>query len=184
MTNFIILILLLACGSSEKKNHIYWKSEIDLKIADFQAKVRSDSRKAAISSIGFENEFISKPRKGLVKFSIKVFFDKDKSWIKNGYKNDYTLRHETYHFHIAELFARKLRKKVLKDNLTRMNYNEKFNVIFKNIHSDYLKFQERYDIETGFQESKEDQMKWQQKIDTELELYTKYKNPIVDIPYK
>ncbi len=150
---------------------ITWKDNFKLKWQDFKGEVNSnDSNVIAMTCTETIVENDGNSEKVSVVFlkyksfkTAKVFQPK---YIKNA------LIHEQLHFDIAELFARKLRKKI-KDLGSEFTEDE-LSIALKKIkvESDY--FQKTYDSATDFGNNLQKQKIWIFKVKTELRKYSKY----------
>ena len=92
------------------------------------------------------------------------------------------LNHEQFHFLIGELFARKLKKKILSvpKNIF-FNDRTQFEVVYKENYEANLLYQKKYDEETFYSVDKKAQINWEIKIIKELKEYHKYSNLIIDL---
>ena len=81
------------------------------------------------------------------------------------------------HFDIAELFARKLHKKMSEYKFDRDSYKKDLRKIYEDITEAKADFQNQYDKETDHSRKKEQQAEWLKKIDkmlSELKEYAAY----------
>ncbi len=91
------------------------------------------------------------------------------------------MRHELYHFKIAELFARKYRKIL---STTSPISPETHMEIKKRIMMEYQQYQEEYDVGVNYYSNKRKQKEWERKIDLELQELEDFKNPRVVVHYR
>ncbi|WP_299535492.1 hypothetical protein [Ulvibacterium sp.] len=111
--------------------------------------------------------------------SVKVqsLFHPSRSFVYNSHSNSTSLlRHEIYHFKITELFCRRakeeialkkqLSKKEIADIINKFEYRER-------------EFQKRYDYDTFHSYVFGEQKKYERKIDSLLNLLSKYEKPKV-----
>ncbi|GJM63264.1 hypothetical protein [Persicobacter diffluens] len=103
-------------------------------------------------------------------FEVVAKFYPAQSWSKYDSPNlDRLLTHELYHFHLTELYARKLRKALLeKSPSIDWKYLKKLNT--ENLNQE----QSRYDKQTSHGILLGEQLNWQNKIDSLLQQYEKY----------
>ncbi|CAM4079403.1 MULTISPECIES: hypothetical protein [Flavobacterium] len=114
--------------------------------------------------------------------TIEAFFHPSRSFVYNN-KTVYSdlLSHELYHFKITEIFARKSRKEVIftknysKDNI--QNIIQKFKL-------EEEIFQRKYDYDTHHSYIYNEQIKYQNLIDSTLTRLDKFKNPKILIHEK
>ncbi len=106
---FIFLIIFNNIYSQEDIELKYWNNQNKLKIIDFKG-VFAMGISSANTTVGIDFFNVKKYNTFGV---ITVFYKKDSFFLKNidSTKNIYLLKHEQLHFDIAELFARKIRKK-------------------------------------------------------------------------
>lgn len=84
------------------------------------------------------------------------------------------LAHESIHFHIAEVFARYLRKELL--NLSRSNDNtlDQYLALRNNYFKEASSYQDLYDRETMYGLNIKDQLRWSIHIKAELKEWEDY----------
>ena len=110
--------------------------------------------------------------------SLKVYAysRSDMSWIKNRFKSTYLLNHERYHFHISELVARMVRKKI--SYYQTPVYSESLMNMYSWFYTSQLNdLQHHYDLDTEHSTQVEEQIDWQFMIDSMLLEYAYYKSP-------
>lgn len=178
MKKYIFLLVFLgALGSAQKvfslpQDTLYWNADYKLDWSDFKSKPDTLSKYGAISNIVLKYHLSASEKA----FNVNVlcFFIKTKSWsrFKN---NDTLLLHEQGHFDIAEIFARRLRKALVK---CEFNYT----TIGKDVHNLFLinktekdKMDRLYDKETDLSRNGGMQLIWSKRIKAELEKLQAYK---------
>lgn len=109
-------------------------------------------------------------------FTITSAFNRQRSWVKNtsDAKTDAILQHEQLHFDIAELSARKLRKKLSELKLTRERYSKQIQSAYDEVIAAGEAMQKSYDEETEHGLLHEVQQAWSEKIAHALQDYTNY----------
>ena len=120
---------------------------------------------AALTSTNIKIDFGYKNE--TLQYHIRCRFDKNKSWGR--VKNDYILSHEQAHFDIAEIFARKLNKKMSEYKFDKDNYKTDLKKVYQDITREKEAFQDQYDNETDHSRKKEEQLSWLTKIKNMLE---------------
>jgi len=157
-------------------NIIKWDKDILLSWNDFKEK---KGAKVAYSAIAIKLKPLVSTTKR-IKLSIYAYFDMSKSI--TGIYDDDVLNHEQFHFLIGELFARKLKKKILSvpKNIF-FNDRTQFEVVYKENYEAYLSYQKKYDEETFYSVDKKAQINWEIKIIKELKEYHKYSSLIIDL---
>ncbi len=151
-------------------NELPWDPKRKLGGGDFKGTPPKGSELSAESGVYFKTYFDST----LKKWVVVAFFDTQESWIKPGDKNDAALiNHEQRHFDLAELFARKLRKKISelpKKDQTQNNIDK----LAKETTDEMNKEQDKHDKDTEHGTNEEKQKEWNSNIDKGLEEYKAY----------
>jgi hypothetical protein len=167
---FFIVIILFSFNNSFAQDTIYWKADYKLRWEDFQGKADSNSQFGATSNPHIRYKLSANEDS----FSVNVFcfFLKSKSWTK--LRSDTLLIHEQGHFDIAELFARKLRKKFseykFRSQFVRTDIDSIFLVNNKERHEmDLL-----YDKETDFSRNRKKQIIWGEKLKIEMDNFQEF----------
>lgn len=148
---------------SENDTLIMWSKDRKLTSNDF-VKTRLEGNKAAQSDIAID--VITRPVEGKYKNYVLVYFLKLESTIETITPD--IIRHEQFHFNIAELYGRKIRKKLVeitKGSIDKTVYKESINKIY----DEYFQYQNRYDKETNHSINKQAQINWEKKIAKELQ---------------
>lgn len=168
------LFLLLMFFKSETKNTdtlIFWQHTLTysdfLKNPDF-----SKDTITAESFVGFKCDYNYDTETNKFEYSVKAFFDPNKSWIK--INDTAVLKHEQLHFDIAELFARKLRNLLsyLKVDFT---IDEKVEGYIKKTEEEMKQYQNLFDKETFYSRNKLQEEKWRNKIQDQLKEYERFR---------
>lgn len=171
-----LILLLLASvplqlfAQTRHEELLDWDANRRLSWADYKAKPDQNSDAAAsttsilvisynISSTGFT-------------YKIECRFSKTRSW--GLHKTEYILSHEQGHFDIAEIFARKLHKKMSEYRFNKRTYQKDLDKIYEEVVKEKEKMQNDYDRETNHSINKEKQAEWLQKIRQLLEEYKNY----------
>lgn len=131
---------------------------------------QSDAAASTTTYLGVDYHFTSNG------FSYKIDsrFSKTRSW--GLYQTEYILSHEQGHFDIAEVFARKLHKKMSEYQFDRKNYQKDLKKIYEDIIEEKEETQNNYDKETRHSINKQKQYEWLEKIDQMLEEYQDWSN--------
>ena len=147
-----------------------WSAGRKLTWADYKAKPNPDSDAAASTTtyLGIDYKISS------TSFSYKIEsrFSKTRSW--GLHKTEYILSHEQGHFDIAEVFARKLHKKMSEYKFDRKTYQKDLKKIYEEVTKEKEETQNEYDRETRHSINKEKQAEWLKKIAKMLEEYKDY----------
>jgi hypothetical protein len=169
----------------EKQDRIFWTDQPVLTFGDFKA----DMKKDPMFSEDFSEDIVvlAKIRKTILvqkktvgkmaKFKVYAAMIRDKSWIKT--PNDTaSLIHEQAHYDICEIYARMLRKELVKAKSM-----DEAKEMFNRISSQEMIEQNLFDAENS---GSKDGLRpeWAEKIKRRLKEWEVYKNPVVIINLK
>lgn len=176
--SLLLIVIILNQGGLQivnKEDSICWEKGIKLAWKDFQGEpdtlttnIGTPALAGTAASIRYrltEREAIS------VKVSVE--FLKKRSWSKDT-TSLLCLMHEQLHFDIAELYARKIRKKVEELNDQEIHDIESFNKEVKDLLQERNKMNQQYDKETGHGVVDFVQERWNMKIVEELKSLEEY----------
>ncbi len=159
------------------ENKIAWHENNQLSWGDYQGRPILHGRFNAESSlqISYRLGITRKDDDVKVNFTVKCLFDKESSWVNPKNKTNTLLEHEQLHFDIAEVYARRLRRKLSESEFTIKNYRSKSSDIFDDNFKDYQKIQVIYDRETNHGLTQRQQAIWKAKINRLLKKSSGYK---------
>ena len=166
---FLILLLFPSVLFSQSSNEevLEWDPSRKLSWADYKARPNPDSDAGASTTtyLGINYNITSRS------FSYKIYsrFSKTRSW--GLHKTAYILSHEQGHFDIAEIFARKLHKKMSEYEFNKKTYNKDLEKIYRDVTKEKEDTQNQYDKETNHSINKTEQLLWLKKIAAMLEEY-------------
>jgi hypothetical protein len=153
-------------------NEIIWNNDYKLKWSDFKGIPDKNSSYNAVTSSRLQVKDIQYSNE-IVEYELMAVFQKNKSWTKSDGID--LLAHEQLHFDIAELVMRKARKKFLEHKFENLEgVNNMINLIIKQAGQEGFELGEQYDNETEHGIHKENQKKWQKKIENELDALKQY----------
>lgn len=167
ITGIHLLFLLPSCKTNHHENPRSYKFSERPKVEwnDFKGYPGlSDKFDAAISSgVGYQYTERIENGKLVLDFNVYAFFDQASSW--SNYKEGVPslLKHEQYHFHISEVWARMLRKTLMGCYLTK-NYEHEIWQHYCVNHAYRTVMQDTYDEETNHSLVVEEQQKWEDKV--------------------
>ena len=171
---FIITAIFLFSFNDSKSivkdsDEILWESQRKLVWEDFTGIVDTSSN--AEAQTYYQIKIIdSYFEKNLPKYRLGCYFIKSNSWTKTNEK--IALQHEQLHFDIAEIFARKIRKKFDSLNIKKCNTQYTYKEIYSRLGKSCDEYHHRYDGEVYFDSVQ--QKKWRSKVTLELERLKKY----------
>lgn len=159
-----------AAAQETNEELLNWNSSKRLTWADYKAAPDPSSDAAASTTTylmityNLSNENFN--------YKIESKFSRTRSW--GLHKTPYILSHEQGHFDLAEVFARKLNKKMSEYVFNRKTYQKELKKIYQDILSEKEEMQNKYDKETNHSINKEKQAEWLKKIDQMLNEYKAY----------
>lgn len=163
--------------AGEFADTLQWASTKKLAWSDFKADApRSRFAAYTFTVITMDYSITSSGKSLEAYFTITSAFNRQRSWVKNSpeSKSDAILRHEQLHFDIAELSARKLRKKLSELKLSRERYAKQIQAAYDEVIGAGDAMQKAYDDETAHGLLQDEQKRWSDKIARELRDYIDY----------
>jgi hypothetical protein len=162
-----------AQGSSNNSTPqvLEWNEYYNLSWRDFKGKRPGD----AAGDAGTVVQIKAKPFlvKNKVDYDVYALFVKDKSWAEA-----FTaplLAHEKLHFDIAELYARKIRKKIADMQAQKITDVDAYNLSIQELLQESNEMDMQYDVETLHGAMVEKQKEWAEKVKAELNGLRKFK---------
>lgn len=175
-----LLLSLIVFGFSNDTSCIHWDKNFKLSWSDFKGLVPPFSEHGAMASCAVKSD--NKVENDSVLLIIFACFSINHSWVIKEKATEYGLNHEQRHFDIAEIHARKFRKYLYEwnkqDNINDYILTGNELIVVKSLNA----MEELYDLETNHSINKNEQGKWDRKIDSLLNVYSAYENPIVKLP--
>jgi hypothetical protein len=141
---------------------IVWSKDYQLQWKDFEASAHEDDPFDAFISCRIDYNQAGE------KVDVFCYFKKNESWSIRTKESDELLKHEQYHFHIAELYARRFRKQIATTG-TR-DISRKFQIQI----DESRKAQSAYDEQTDHSKNTGAQGRWERYIDKELQKLALY----------
>jgi len=159
-----------------KNDTVVWHPDSLLHVSDFKSKHNSSAYGLTYTGIFL----YPKESNGNLNFYVEAIFVKSKSYLKT--TSEYVLKHEQLHFDICELFARKLRQKILALDFKKIrNVQDVVKNLYAKVSQEMIKEQDKYDSETehGFNSAR--QQAWSEKVKKQLDELEKFSSTEVDI---
>jgi hypothetical protein len=171
---FSFVLCVFACVplfAQEGGELLEWNEYYDLTWDDFQAPPVSGTFGDAGTAVQIKAKPYMVGKK--VQYDVTAYFDRRKSW--SGERTDALLRHESLHFDLAELYARKIRKRI--DALIESGRNDVdfLNAEIRKILIESNEADERYDRETLHGAILKRQEEWETKVNDEMKALAGYK---------
>lgn len=164
-----VFVFLLAFhpAFSQNADEIYWSEDRKLTWKDFKAPPPRYTEDAALTVTNLKNHYSSDYV--TIDLEIRAIFKPLKSWVREEGKTDAILKHEQVHFDIVELFARKLRKKLLQASFSHSTFKKEIDALVKKHWEDCNEFQSDYDGETDHSKNAVKQKEWEEKVSRMLD---------------
>lgn len=173
---FLIAVILITAAQlfgqgSETPDMVEWNEYYKLSWEDFHGKPDARSAGDAATAVHIK----AKPYyvKNQVFYNVEAYFDRTKSWARD--RSVQLLEHEQLHFDIAELYARKIRKKISDMRERGENDVQVYNAAIREILEESNEADVRYDMETLHGAMTKKQAAWEQRVKEELAGLKDYK---------
>ncbi|MEM9363749.1 MAG: hypothetical protein AAGA43_14010 [Bacteroidota bacterium] len=168
---FIVHFLNNFTFSSTYEDIIVWQENRPLEWKDFEGlSPKEPGLKLAVSNI--QIAIIGKYYKNVIpEVRVEAQFTKSKSWSITS--DNRSLSHEQIHFDIAELYARKIRKKFDSLRSKKISDSNVYNEVYYNLVFQHGRLQRQFDGEAYSSVEKEN--KWKEKVVRKLESLKDYK---------
>lgn len=148
-----------------------WNEFYRLQWEDFQGEPDKRSQGDAATSVQIKAKpFLVKKK---IQYDVAAKFSRTKSWYRD--RSPSLLAHEQLHFDIAEVYARKIRKKVGEMNKQGINNIKTYNAAIHELLQESNEVDRRYDMETLHGAMSRKQAAWSGKIKSELASLKKYR---------
>lgn len=159
------------------KQQIEWNEFYELRWDDFKGKPADDAAGDAGTSVQIQ----AKPYmvKNNIRYDVYALFNREKSWSRD--QSAQLLVHEQLHFDLAEVFARKIRKKIMEMTEAGVSDVKVINTAIQGILEESNEADMQYDLETLHGALDQKQALWAKKIQDELialKSYRKHKKVI------
>jgi hypothetical protein len=182
---FLIVSLLFTfeySGSNNTDNGLLsnglltWKNHRKLNWSDFKGVPAEGSPFSAACNWQIDYTYHYQLNEGdlSLEFDVNSYFNQLNSWSKKDEENQRLLDHEQLHFDIAEVYARKLRKRFDETKFDKRNSNQQASQIFKETLNECHKIQEAYDEETNHGLHEEHQTNWSLNVDNQLNSFDRF----------
>lgn len=156
----------------DPKEYLQWNEFYKLRWDDFKGSPAEDAAGDAATSVQIK----AKPYlvKNKVRYNVYALFNKNKSWTRDQ-SSAQLLVHEQLHFDLAEVFARKIRKKVRELSGEGINDVKVYNQAIQILLQESNEADQLYDLETLHGALDQKQAAWAKKIQDELAALKNYK---------
>jgi len=168
---FVFTVLSTAVFAQESRSMLEWNEFYRLSWSDFEGA----PVEGTFGDAGTAVHIKAKPYYSgdALKYDVYAYFNRAKSWARDTSAS--LLAHEQLHFHIAELYARKIRKKIAALSAAGNNDIEVYNSAIRKILQESNEVDEQYDLETLHGALPKKQAAWEKKVHEELLLLKDYR---------
>jgi len=150
---------------------LLWNEFYKLQWDDFQGEPDKTSLGDAGTAVQIKaTPFLIKKE---IRYDVEAFFNRKKSWVRD--TSPSLLAHEQLHFDIAELYARKVRKKIRELQARGVNNIKTYNAAIQALLLESNEVDQRYDLETLHGALSKKQAAWTEKIKEQLASLKKYR---------
>ncbi|MFT6166236.1 MAG: hypothetical protein ACJASF_000922 [Vicingaceae bacterium] len=179
----LFIFFITAFSSPNEKELIEYNKRRVLTWEDYQAQPNPTSSFKALTTTRVS--FKANSNGKLLQLSLKNTFEPHNSWTKSN-ESGSLLEHERLHFHISELYARKLRKEILetKFSVSDQKLMNEISRLYEEKMIELSKYHKQYDRETGHSTIEKKQNEWESKIKSELITLKRFANPTLEIELK
>lgn len=170
-------VLINSWGSAQNLDSLLcWSSQTKLKWEDFRGSIPVGKNQLASFKAICSSNIILRPYRetdtSRYTYKVKAVFRRYESWTKDSTKR--LLAHEQLHFDIAEVYVREIRKAIKELGKAYALTDEYIQSYIRKLLSERKLRNEDYDRATAHGLIKKEQLKWAQKITTELETLSAY----------
>lgn len=155
---------------------IYYDQKKPLVWSDFAGATPGETGNVAaltVSGFGYNANVKMLNGKGQLKINVYCYFSKNKSWVKPGKPSAYILTHEQHHFDVSYIAAVIFMDKLQNSEFTTTNYNAVLSRLYKECCDLMNKMQNEYDGQTKNGQIKNEQVRWNDLIDSRISSFTK-----------
>lgn len=158
-------------ASDPEEDLLSWNEFYRLQWHDFHGEPGKDARGDAGAAVQIKAKpFLVKKE---IKYDVVALFNRSKSWARG--RSPSLLAHERLHFDIAELYARKIRKKIRELSVRGVNDIKTYNAAIHELLLESNQIDLQYDLETLHGALSKKQEAWSAKVQEELAQLDRYK---------
>lgn len=182
---FVSLVLVLLCSAFTYKPAGYvrdlkeWSDTLSLSWNDYKGGI-TDTTRFVSTNCGLS--CIPQIVGDTASITVIAYMDKNKSWYRKKYADDALLLHEKGHFDLTEIFARKMKKRVLAERMRKKEFIAEVKIIYEKTWNDLQQQHQAYDKATGEGTVEFAQRTWQNYIKENLVMYYPYAQQTIKFP--
>ena len=174
----------LLCVSFSGEDKIKWKADRPLSWKDFKGKHETNTGLHAFTYTEIALKMLDHESPDSLLFEVICTFDKTKSSVLKGKETDSLLKHEQGHFDLGEIYTRLIRKKISETVFKSATISQQLNTIYKACFDQYVKEQDKYDLETDHSMNGASQGLWNIAIQRRLKELEKFGHTAVSAGVK
>lgn len=164
----LLVLLQLSAPAQQAGNFLSWDKGTPLNWHHFKGTPDAEDKvHAAVTFAGIDLKAERVNLLGEITFSARAVFDQQQSWSYPERQTPEILQHEQLHFDIAEVYARKLERKLNSLNI-RQGQKAAAKELLQRYTRAQLACQARYDAETVHGLNRQQQQAWHELIRREL----------------
>lgn len=174
----VTFALILSAGvAPSRKTYLHWEDHYKLQWSDFRGSAEQTAFGDAASTIHLSADPVRK--KGKITYDVRAWFIPEQSWCRK--KSENLLEHEQLHFDLAELYARKVRKRI--DELNRMGLKDRkeYHRNITRIFEESTTADRKYDRETLHGSRSAKQKEWEKYVQDELFRYRHFRQSVQEL---
>jgi hypothetical protein len=156
---------------SESHEMLEWNEFYQISWEDFEGKPSKDSRGDAATAVKIKA--VPHYFKDQLRYDVYAYFNRKASWARG--HSDALLKHEQLHFDIAELYARKIRKKISDLSERGVKDVQVINKAINDLMEESNEIDQRYDLETLHGALSKKQQAWEKMVKEQLAGLKDYK---------
>ena len=176
-----VFVLCLNLCASAQRDLVEWNDTLQLSLTDYKGG-RTDTIQQISSVCGIY--CIPQVLGDTASVTIIAYFDRNKSWARKKHVSDLLLQHEQGHFDLTEIFARKLKKRIMALRTNKRRFVKDLKEIYEKTWDDLQNQNKAYDKATDFSNVEFAQRTWQNFIKESLVLYIPYQQQTIRFPIK
>ncbi len=179
----LFVFLLSSATTFAQRDLIEWNETLQLSAEDYKGAITSkDTSQHISSSCGLY--CIPQITGDTASVTIIAYFDRNKSWAKRKRVTPLLLQHELGHFDLTEIFARKMKKRILAMKTKKNTFIKDVQKVYEKTWEDLQKQNAAYDRATDFSNVEFAQRTWQNYIKENLVHYHMYSSQTIRFPIR
>lgn len=177
----LVFTLFFGFNSYAQRDLAEWNDTLHLGLDDFKGRITDTTQQiASVCGIYCIPQILG----DTASVTIIAYFDRNKSWARKKRVSGLLLQHEQGHFDLTEIFARKLKKRILAIRTNKRRFTSDIKQLYEKTWDDLQRQNKAYDKATDFSNVEFAQRTWQNFIKENLVLYIPYQQQTIRFPIK